>query len=72
MSPASRLGQAYLSSQGHLYLVVSDPWIHPWVSETEWRHSMVVFTTRGGHEAFHRGEESVAEFTTRPGWTRLI
>lgn len=66
MIPPSRLGQAYLSPQGTLYLVVSAPW---W-SETEWRHHVVAFAAGSVHP-FHRGEESVAELTTCPGWTRL-
>ncbi len=68
MRPASRVGQAFLSPLGVLLVVVSDPWILPWVSETEWRHSMVAFPAEA---KFSRGEDSVAELERRPGWTRL-
>lgn len=70
MSPPSRLGQAYLSPQGWLYLVVSDPWIHPWWSETEWRHHVVAFAAGSVHP-FHRDEGTIAELERHPGWTRL-
>lgn len=68
MSPASRLGQAYLSPAGNLYVVVSEPWLHPWRAEDDWRHDMVVFPSE---DAFHRGEDTVAELALRAGWTRL-
>lgn len=61
----SRLGQAYLSPTGVLYLVVSDPWIHPWVSETDLLHDVAVFDGVEKHESI------VAELERRPGWTRL-
>jgi hypothetical protein len=66
--PASRLGQAFLAPHGTLLLVVSDPWLHPWVSETEWRHDMVAFPVE---QRFSREEASVAQLETRHGWTRL-
>lgn len=68
--PASRLGQAFLSSAGSLFLVVSDPWVHPWRAEDDWRHDVVAFVG-GAHHLFHRGEDTVAEMESRPGWTRL-
>lgn len=66
--PASRLGQAYLSPSGNLYVVVSDPWPHPWRADDDWRHDMVVFPAE---DVFHRGEDTVAELERRTGWTRL-
>ena len=71
MRPTSRCGQAYLSPQGFLYVVLSDPWIYPWVSETEWLHDVVVFGGVEGPRPFPRGESNVAELEERPGWTRL-
>ncbi len=68
MRPASRCGQAYLSPVGNLYVVVSEPWIHPWLSEEDWLHDVVVFPLGRPHR---RGEASIAELEDRPGWTRL-
>jgi hypothetical protein len=68
VSPRSRLGQAYLSPGGSLFVVVSDPWIHPWVSETEPWHTVVCFPAEA---RFNRSEATIAELTGRPGWTRL-
>lgn len=67
MRPSSRLGQAYLSPRGLLYLVVSDPWIH---HECGWQHSMVAIDA-GSFHSFCRDEDFIAEMTTRPDWTRL-
>lgn len=70
--PASRLGQAFLSPAGSLFLVVSDPWLHPWRAEDDWRHDVVVFADDDGeHHRLSRGEDLVAELEDRPGWTRL-
>jgi hypothetical protein len=72
--PASRLGQAFLSPAGSLFLVVSDPWLHPWRTEDDWRHDVVVFAGVGvgvEHHRLSRGEDTVAELEDRRGWTRL-
>lgn len=70
MSPPSRLGQAYLSPQGWLYLVVSDPWQYGQTEAAGWRHDLVAFAAGSVHR-FHRDEDTVAELEDRPGWTRL-
>lgn len=70
MIPPSRLGQAFLSPAGSLFLVVSDPWVHPWRAADDWRHDVVAFVG-GVHHLIHRGEDTVAELEDRPGWTRL-
>lgn len=66
-APSSRLGQAYLTPRGILYLVVSEPWYHDW---GHWRHNVVAFYN-GEPQPFHSAEDSFAEFSTRPGWIRL-
>lgn len=71
MRPADRTGQAYLSPQGFLYVVVSEPWVQPFVSETEWQHDVVVFGEDAEAFTVVRRETTVAELEHRTGWTRL-
>lgn len=68
VKPVSRLGQAFLDPGGALLLVVSDPWLSPWVSETEWWHDVVAFPAGA---RFSRREDTLVELETRPGWTRI-
>lgn len=71
MRPASRLGQAFLSPRGTLFVVVSDPELDPtWHVSEHWLHRVVAFAA-DFHQAFERTEGSVAEMEGRPGWTRL-
>lgn len=71
MRPSSRCGQAFLSPHGYLYLVLSEPWIHPWVGETDWLHDVVVFGDVEDPRPFPKHESIVAKLEDRPGWTRL-
>jgi len=66
-----RTGEAYLSPMGFLYVVVSEPWISPFVSETEWLHDVVVFGCDVEASVVVRCESTVAELGTRLGWSRL-
>ncbi len=71
MSPPSRVGEAYLSPMGYLYVVVSEPWVNPWIDEETWQHDMVVFGTEEAAHNVTRRESTVTELAGRTGWRRL-